>query len=94
LKIEFNLSYKKGSSISPLICWVAGVARFGNFIRGFSEVLIMAASDIVASVLIPHSSQGRMFALFNAIFFISWGLAGTLIAGPIVDYFMRLKCVD
>jgi hypothetical protein len=54
----------------------------------------MAASDIVASVLIPHSSQGCMFALFNAIFFISWGLAGTLIAGPIVDYFMRLKCVD
>lgn len=57
-----------------------------NFIRGFSEVLIMAASYTVASVLIPPSSRGRMFAVFNATFFLSWGLAGTLIAGPIVDY--------
>lgn len=63
---------------------------FSNFIRGFSEVLIMAASYSVASVMIPPHARGRLFALFNATFFLSWGLAGTFIAGPVVDY-LRLN---
>ena len=29
------------------------------------------------------------FAWFNATFFLSWGVAGTLIAGPIVDLLIR-----
>jgi MFS family permease len=69
-----------GTSLNLTLIYIS------NFIRGFSEVLIMAASYTVASVLIPPSSRGRLFALFNATFFLSWGLAGTLIAGPIVDY--------
>ncbi|MGD9211886.1 MAG: MFS transporter, partial [Desulfobacteraceae bacterium] len=59
---------------------------FSNFIRGLSDVLILATSYTVASVLIPPQLRGRMFAIFNATFFLSWGLAGTVIAGPIVDY--------
>jgi MFS family permease len=69
-----------GTSLNLTLIYIS------NFIRGFSEVLIMAASYTVASVLIPPSSRGRLFAIFNATFFLSWGLAGTLIAGPIVDY--------
>ena len=69
-----------GTSLNLTLIYIS------NFIRGFSEVLIMAASYSVASVLIPPSSRGRLFAVFNATFFLSWGLAGTLIAGPIVDY--------
>jgi MFS family permease len=68
-----------GSSINLFLIYAS------NFIRGFSEVLIMAASYTVASVLIPSQARGRLFAIFNATFFLSWGFAGTLIAGPIVD---------
>jgi hypothetical protein len=41
------LSYKKGSSISPLICWVAGVARFGyiNAVPIVSEVQYSQQQD-------------------------------------------------
>lgn len=61
-----------------------------NFIRGFSEVLILSASYAVAAARIPPAYRGRLFAYFNATFFLSWGLAGTFIAGPIVDY-LRLN---
>ena len=57
----------------------------GNFIRGASEALIVAASYGLASVLIPPERRGRGFGLFNATFFLSWGLAGTFISGPIID---------
>jgi MFS family permease len=59
-----------------------------NFIRGLTEVLILATSYTYASKLIPTHRRGRQFALFNATFFLSWGLAGTLIAGPVADILM------
>ena len=62
---------------------------FSSFLRGCSEVLIMAASYAIASVLIPMEKRARLFSLFNATFFLSWGLAGTFIAGPIVDLLVK-----
>lgn len=56
-----------------------------SFIRGAGEVVILAASYAMASILIPPESRGRLFGYFNATLFLSWGVAGTLIAGPIVD---------
>lgn len=56
-----------------------------NFIAGISEVIIFAASYTYASKLIPPEARGKQFALYNATFFLSWGIAGTFIAGPIVD---------
>lgn len=56
-----------------------------NFLRGLSETMILAASYAIASVLIPAQWRGRLFGYFNATFFLSWGLAGTLMAGPIAD---------
>lgn len=56
-----------------------------NFFRGATEVLINAASYGVASVLIPPEKRARLFSFFNATFFLSWGLAGTFFAGPVVD---------
>jgi len=56
-----------------------------NFLAGVSEVLIFAASYSYVSRLIPPEQRGRRFALFNATNFLSWGVAGTLIAGPIID---------
>ena len=57
----------------------------GSFLRGVGDVIIMTAAYTLASTLIPPEKRGRWFAWFNGTFFLSFGLAGTLIAGPVVD---------
>jgi len=57
----------------------------GCFLRGVGDAVILAAAYTFASILIPPQMRGRLFAWFNATFFLSFGMAGTLIAGPIVD---------
>lgn len=59
-----------------------------NFLRGCAMVIVMASSYAFASVLIPPEKRAKLFSIFNATFFLSWGLAGTLIAGPITDMLM------
>jgi len=56
-----------------------------SFLRGVGDAVIMAAAYTYASLLIPPQKRGRLFAWFNGTFFLSFGLAGTVIAGPIVD---------
>jgi MFS family permease len=56
-----------------------------SFLRGCSQVIIMASAYAFASGLIAPKDRGRLFGVFNASFFLSWGLAGTIIAGPIID---------
>ncbi len=60
-----------------------------NFLSGTSDVIILASSYSFASRLIPPEKRGRQFAFFNATFFLSWGIPGTLIAGPVVDQLLR-----
>jgi MFS family permease len=60
-----------------------------DFLLGVSYVVAMASSYSIASRLIPADHRGRQFALYNATMFLSWGLGGTLIAGPIADLLMR-----
>ena len=62
----------------------------GSFLKGCAESIIVASSYAFASLLIPPEERGRRFGLFNATFFLSWGLAGTLIAGPLVDTLLYL----
>ena len=56
-----------------------------NLLRGVSEVIILASSYAYASILIPPENRAKLFGMFNATFFLSWGIAGTLVAGPIID---------
>lgn len=60
-----------------------------NFLAGLSNVIIMASSYTYASRLIPPEHRAKQFALYSATFFLSWGAAATLIAGPIVDLLIR-----
>lgn len=60
-----------------------------NFLGGISDVTIMASSYSYASRLIPPQYRGRQFALYNATFFLSWGVGATLIGGPIIDLLLR-----
>jgi MFS family permease len=57
----------------------------GSFLRGIADATIMAAAYEIAAALIPAAHRARRFAWFNATFFLSWGLPGTLMAGPLVD---------
>ena len=59
-----------------------------NFLKGASDVIILASSYAVASVLISPKTRARFFGIFNATFFLSWGLAGTILVGPVADYLM------
>ena len=61
----------------------------GSFLIGAAEVIIYASSYVIASVLIPARMRGKLFAVYNTTFFLSWGLAGTLISGPIIDILLR-----
>jgi MFS family permease len=65
------------------------VIFIANFLAGVSMVVILSSSYSYASKLIPPEHRGKRFAWFNATFFLSWGVAGTLIAGPIVDLLTR-----
>jgi MFS family permease len=60
-----------------------------NFLNGLADVGILAVSYSYASRLIPPLYRGRQFSLFDATTFLSWGVAGTLLGGPIVDYLLR-----
>lgn len=58
----------------------------GYFLKGIADVIIMASSYTFVSVLIPAERRAKLFSVFNATFFLSWGVAGTLITGPIADF--------
>jgi len=60
-----------------------------DFLAGASNVIILASSYSYASKLIPPEKRGKQFALFNATFFLSWGIPGTLVAGPVVDQLIK-----
>jgi MFS family permease len=58
----------------------------GSFLRGVADTTILASSYELASVFIPPEQRARRYAWFNATFFLSWGLPGTFIVGPLVDF--------
>jgi len=65
-----------------------------NFLAGASNVIILASSYSYVSRLIPPEKRGKQFALFNATFFLSWGIPGTFITGPVVDQLIKLGATE
>ncbi len=82
------------SSIAAISLFIIGTTTqmvwicISSFLMGFSEVLIIAAAYELASSYIPAGKRGTYFAMFNATFFLSWGVGSTLIAGPLTDGLM------
>ncbi|MFX1407151.1 MAG: MFS transporter [Promethearchaeota archaeon] len=58
----------------------------GSFFIGSGEVIVYAASYTIASDLIPAKIRAKLFGVYNTTFFLSWGLACTLISGPLIDF--------
>ena len=98
------ISKKIGEDIAIIIGALVGVASLilvgravqietiyaANVGLGVSDLIIYAASYTYASKLIPYEKRARMFAIYNATFFLSWGLSGTVIVAPIVDRLLKL----
>jgi len=63
-------------------------------LRGWSEVMILASSYAFASILIPPEKRAKFFAIFNATYFLSWGIPGTFIAGPITDLLLAHRASE
>ncbi|MFX0106051.1 MAG: MFS transporter [Candidatus Hodarchaeota archaeon] len=57
----------------------------GSFLIGTADVIILASSYTIASKLIPEKLRAKRFGIYNTTFFLSWGLACTLITGPLID---------
>lgn len=57
----------------------------GSFLIGTADVIISASSYTIASDLIPPKIRAKLFGVYNTTFFLSWGLATTLISGPLID---------
>ena len=66
------------------------VACAGNAMAGASESIIVASSYALASILIPADKRGRYFGWFNATYFLSWGIGGTVVIAPLIDSLMHL----
>jgi len=60
-----------------------------DFLFGTSFSIIVASSYAYASRLIPPEKRGKQFAMFNATMFLSWGLPGTFLTGPLVDFLIN-----
>jgi MFS family permease len=73
---------------SLLIIFVA------SFLRGTSDVIIRSSAYAFASKLIPPRNRAKFFGIYNATFFLSWGLAGTILAGPITDYLISVGALE
>ena len=61
-----------------------------GFLIGSSNVIIESSAYAIASKIIPEKFRGRLFGIYNASFFLSWGIAATLITGPIADYMIAI----
>jgi MFS family permease len=90
-KIGDGNSLLLGTALAVVSLFLLAIARnlgliyVSNFLRGWSEVMILASSYAFASILIPPGKRARLFSIFNATYFLSWGIPGTFIAGPITD---------
>ncbi|MHA2027165.1 MAG: MFS transporter [Candidatus Thorarchaeota archaeon] len=61
------------------------LALIASFLIGASHVVIESSSYSIVAAMAPEEYRGRLFAYYNTTFFLSWGIAATLVAGPVAD---------
>ena len=60
-----------------------------NSLSGVYRALISTCGYLLAADLIPVELRGRLFGQYNAITYVSFGLAGTFVGGPIADFLIQ-----
>ena len=54
-------------------------------LTGTSRVWIQTTTYSMVNRVIPLANRGKMMGYYNATFYLSWGLGGTIMTGPIAD---------
>lgn len=54
-------------------------------LKGISRVWIQTTSYSMVNKIVPLEKRGKMMGYYNSAFYLSWGLGGTMITGPIAD---------
>jgi PPP family 3-phenylpropionic acid transporter len=70
------------------------LALIASFLIGSSQVIIQSSSYSIVARMAPEEYRGRLFAYYNATFFLSWGIAATLVAGPVADFLIATGLSD
>ena len=53
--------------------------------RGFTRVWVNTTAYSMVNRVVPLEVRGKMMGYYNATFYLSWGLGGTILTGPIAD---------
>jgi MFS family permease len=91
-KLGHGVALSLGASIGILAIIITAISMnlqlifTGSFLIGAADVIIMASSYAIASALMPPKKRAKLFAVYNITFFLSWGLASTIISGPLIDF--------
>lgn len=83
--------------VTPLLYLLAQNATqmiIFNSLSGVSAAFITVVGYLVASDLIPEHARGRLFGQYNAVSYISFGIAGTFVGGPISDYLIATGATE
>ncbi|MFW9929277.1 MAG: MFS transporter [Candidatus Thorarchaeota archaeon] len=75
-----------GFVLSPNI-YLAVIFSFG--IR-FVHVIIQSTSYSIVAAMVPSRLRGKYFGYYNTVFFLSFGIGGTLVTGPISDFMISV----
>ncbi len=54
-------------------------------LKGTSRVWIQTTAYSMVNRVVPVETRGKMMGYYNATFYLSWGLGGTILTGPIAD---------
>lgn len=81
------------------ILWLIATPTFllslvSGFLIGASNVIIESSSYAIVSTIIPEEFRGRLFGIYNATFYLSYGIAATTITGPTADYMISRGLSD
>jgi len=60
-----------------------------NSLSGISMAFISVVGYLFAADLISPERRGRLFGRYNSVTYVSFGVAGTFIGGPIADYLIN-----
>ena len=73
-----------GTILLPVVPSIAIFFVYMAF-KGASRVWIQTTAYSMVNRVVPIEKRGRMMGYYNAAFYLSWGMGGTLITGPIAD---------
>ena len=83
LLVGFILAFV-GIMLLPFAPHIIFVFIYMSF-RGFTRVWVNTTAYSMVNRVVPLEVRGKMMGYYNATFYLSWGLGGTILTGPIAD---------